>query len=293
VVAEGPLPDGGTALDFDDDGALEARFDGPPLDGTRLPVLEIGLERNAGRELSFRVLGYGADPANDAVAEGGAAAHCPAGQVHKVGTPFNITPRARPPRVLLVQPADGAQLVPAALISALVLFSTTIDEGSLVGNVQLRDPAGHAIPLTFTVETLRVTGSPFRDDQRTLLTLHFALPSNMGTDGRHRIEIGVGVRSIAGRALDQDPATPEGDAFASHFFAPELVGGGQPCDQCPAGYGCVPESPGCVPLLACPAQCPARSVCDNGQNQCVPDCRAYGLCFDTALRCDEDTGLCR
>lgn len=292
VSAAGPLEDGGTAVDVDGDGVLEARFDGPPLDGARLPVLEVGLARNADRELAFRVLGLSAG--GETVAEGGAAARCPAGQVRKVGTPFNIAPRARPPRVLLVQPADGAQLVPLALISALVVFSTTIDEGSLDGQVRLLDPDGREVPLTLTLETLVVTGSPFSRDERTLLTLGFHLPMNMGTEARHTIELGTGIRSTAGHALDQDPSTPAPDAFVSHFFAPGLVGGGpEPCDQCPEGYGCVPEHPGCVPILACPAECPPLSICDADQQQCVPDCRAYGFCGDATRTCEERTGLCR
>lgn len=292
VSAAGPLAGGGTAADTDGDGVLEARFDGPPLDGARLPVLEVGLERNADRELTYRVIGQ--DAAGEPVAEGGAAASCPAGQVRKVGTPFNIAPRARPPRVLLVQPADGAQLVPISLVSALVVFSTTIAEGSLAGQVRLLDTQGAEIPLTLALETLVVTGSPFSRDERSLLTLGFHLPPNRGEDGRHTLELGTGIRSTAGLALDQDPTTPDTDPFVSHFFAPELVGGGpDPCEQCPEGYGCVAEHPGCAPILACPAECQPLSVCDAEQRQCVPDCRAYGLCYDASQTCEEATGLCR
>jgi hypothetical protein len=199
--------------------------------------------------------------------------------------------------VLLVQPADGTEKVPSSLISALVLFSTTIDESSLADNVQLLHPDGGSVPVTFTLETLVVAGSPFSRDERTLLSVGFKLPPVLDPEGRFTLKIGAGVRSTADLALDQDPSTPEPEPFSSHFFAPfpdgGIGGGPKPCDRCPEGYGCVSENPGCVPMLACPETCPALSVCDDQEKQCVPDCRAYGLCFDPSLTCEQDTGLCR
>ena len=127
VTAAGPLAGGGTAVDFDGDGELEVVFTAPPLDGSALPILEVGLRHNADRELAYRVLGYPADaalePAN-AIALGGVTASCAAGESRKVGTPFNLRAVARPPKVILVLPPDGATNVPFNLKAVTVMLTS-------------------------------------------------------------------------------------------------------------------------------------------------------------------------
>jgi hypothetical protein len=144
VVAEGPLPGGGTAVDWDADGQLEARFAGPPL-GDALPVLEIGLSQNVGRDLRFRVLGY-PEGATRVVGAGGAEARISSGEVRRVGVPFSLAPWARPPRVLLMLPAQGVE-APSLLAEVNAVLSTTVGAESLDGHIRLFDPLGQPVAI--------------------------------------------------------------------------------------------------------------------------------------------------
>jgi hypothetical protein len=296
VTAAGPQPGGGTALDSDGDGVLEVMLGLQLSVQSSLPVLEIGLEANAGRALDFRILGVAKDGdplagPEQAVAAGGVSARVPRGEVHQVGTPFNLTPRARPPRVLLVLPADGAE-APYTLRSFIAVLSTTVREQSLAGNVSLIDESlSEPVPgLKTKLETLVVAGSAYGREERSLLTVDFpALPDERG----FRIQIGPGIESTVGRRFDQDPSTSSEDAFVSRFHAPRAVGGGMEC-KCPDGYRCHDTIPlACVPIVSCSSGCGGGLVCDAQLQQCVEDCRTFNLCFDTKATCDPATGLCR
>ena len=289
VDAEGPLPGEGTALDWDDDGQLEVRFAGPPL-GDALPVLEIGLSANADRDLRFRVLGY-PQSATRVVGAGGAEARVAPGEVRRVGVPFSLAPWARPPRVLLVLPAQGVK-APAVLAEVNAVLSTTVRPESLPGNVRLLDPLGRSLRIAPSVETLVVSDSTFGQQERSLLVIAFAEP--LLHEGDYRVEIGPGLQSSAGRAFDQDAGTAGEQGFSSSFYYKGAeAGGGEPCEQCPPGYGCRPSGVGCAPLLSCSGLCPGGQVCDAGQQQCVEDCRVSGFCLHTARTCDPASGLCR
>ena len=255
----------------------------------------IGVERNAERELLYRVFGFpqaGAPEASRPVAEGGTRATIGRGEVRRVGAPFNLTPWARPPRVLLVLPADGAK-VSGSLVSITVVLSTTVDPQTIADNVSLVRPDAKRLQVTAAVKTLVVAGGAFGKDgreERSLLTLEF---DALHLDGVYRVSVGPGIRSSTGRAFDQDPSTSAEDPFESTFRFGLAVGGGEPCDACPDGYGCHDTRPGCVPLLTCAVGCPEGLVCDDAQSQCVQDCRIVGLCVGAAPRCDQQSGLCR
>lgn len=295
VSQAGPLPGGGTAVDWDGDKTLEARFDGVQVPDDALPVLEVGLEQNTDRELDFRVLGFGPGVAQGAgqersVAEGGASARVSAGQVRRVGAPFNLTSRARPPKVVLVVPSEGATvLVP--LVSVIAVLSTTVKTATVAGHVRLVDPKGKAVSLSAVkVETMVVVTGAVSREERSLVTLEFPGLSERGT---YEVRIGPGIESSTGKRFDQNPATATEEGFVGRFTWEISAGGGKPCDSCPAGYLCHPTLPGCIPEVSCAAGCGTGQVCDPTQKQCVADCRTIGLCFDTKKTCDPKTGLCR
>jgi len=291
VSLPGPLAGGGTAVDWDGDGVLEVRFEGPSP-GSELPVLEIGVGANAGRDLAFRIFGFsstGETALDRATGEGGASVVVAAGEVRRVGAPFNLTPRARPPRVLMALPADGATL--PSLASVTAVLSTTVKAETLAGHVELLDPEGKTVPVTTTVETATVAGTAFGKEERSVLSV---LVPSLLLRGSYELRIGPGIESSTGQRFDQDPATDAEESFVSHLESQGAPGGGgEPCDACPAGYLCEKDPLRCVPVLRCSAGCPQGLVCDPAQAQCVEDCRRYGLCFDPSAACDAQIGLCR
>ncbi|MBI5478215.1 MAG: hypothetical protein HY906_05125 [Deltaproteobacteria bacterium] len=297
VSVPGPTRGGGTAVDFDGDGELEVLFQAP-LQGPALPILEVGLSHNADRELSYRVLGFPAGVATEpenAIALGGVQASCPAGEVRKVGTPFNLRAVARPPKVILVLPPDGATEVPPNLRSVTVVFSTTVTAASLAGAVRLVGPDGADRAITSALDTLTYAGEGGIDEQRSLLTVDLVdaiEPAGPGAD-TFTVVVGPGISSTTGRAFDQDPATAAADGFTSHFqIGSGVGGGGHPCDSCSSGYLCNDDETGCVPALDCARGCEAGFVCDPGSAQCLEDCRLYGACAAPGLTCEAQTGLC-
>ncbi|HEY3356458.1 MAG TPA: hypothetical protein VGQ83_24620 [Polyangia bacterium] len=290
VTAPGPTEGGGTAADLDGDGVLEVLFQAPPLGGPELPILELGLAHNAGRELTFRVLGFPAgadlDPAR-AVAIGGVTATVAPGEVRRVGTPFNLRAAARPPKVVLALPPDGAADVPQNLRAVTVMLSTVVDAASAAAATRVLAPDGHALTLTTALDTLSYASAGGAAEQRSLLTL--TLAEGLTLPGQYTIAVGPGIVSALGRRFDQDPATLAEDGFTSRFTAALTVGGGgHPCEMCTAGYECDAAETGCVPLLDCAAACAPAYVCDPAAAVCVEDCRTYGACD-----CDPQTGLCR
>ena len=294
VSRAGPLPGGGTAVDWDGDKLLEARFDGVTVRGDALPVLEIGLEDNADRELDFRILGFGDKTAagsgqERSVAEGGTSATVARGQIRRIGAPFNLTSRARPPRVLLVVPPEGSKVL-VNLVSVVAVLSTTVKPQTVTGNVQLLDPKRKPIALSSVkVETTIVASGAFSREERSLVTMEF---SGLIVDGTHEVRIGPGIVSSTGLRFDQNPETAAEDAHVSRFLFDLAVGGGKPCDSCPSGYTCHPTLPGCVPVVLCLAGCPKGLVCDTAQQQCVADCRVVDFCFETDQSCDVKSGIC-
>jgi hypothetical protein len=286
----GPLPGGGTALDWDGDGKLDVRFSAV-APGPELPVLEVGVGDNAGRDLVFRIFGFSSTEETDtdlAAGQGGASVAVPAGEVRRVGAPFNLTPRARPPQVLLVLPADGVK-VPANLGSITAVLSTAVKPESLAGNVRLISPKGVVVAVEVKSELATVASTTFSKEQRSVLSITF--PPFAEWQGSYELQIGPGISSLAGKRFDQDPQTPTEEPFVSHFTVEGETGGGSPCDACPAAYLC-DEAKRCLPVLGCAAGCNKGLVCDSAQGQCVQDCRGYGLCFDPAALCDAKTGLC-
>jgi hypothetical protein len=299
VTAPGPLSGGGTAVDFDGDGELEVVFTAPPLTGPTLPILEVGLRHNAGRELAYRVLGFPAgatvEPAN-AVAFGGVSATCAPGEVQRVGTPFNLRAVARPPQVVLVLPPDGAADVPVSLRSVTIMFSTTLAPDGVAGAIHLLDSDGVPVAATASVATLTYAVEAGLTEQRSLVTLELdqGIAPPLGPDpATFTVAVDATVVSTAGRSFDQDPATAVADGFTSHFQVRGEVGGGQPCDLCPTGYGCDEAGTGCLPLLDCSGGCGPGFVCAAAADLCVEDCRLYGLCAAAGAQCEAETGLCR
>jgi hypothetical protein len=293
VSAPGPTAGGGTAVDFDGDGVLEVVFQ-TPLAGPELPILELGLPHNAGRDLTFRVLGFGAGVApapQSAVAVGGVSARVAAGEVRKVGTPFNLLAAARPPRVVLCLPPDGTPAVPLNLAAITLMFSTTVDEATAVAAARVVAPDGQTLPTVATLETLSYAAAGGTTERRSLLTL--ALAGALTEPGDYVIEVAPGVVSTAGRRFDQDPSTPAEDGFVSRFqIGSGVGGGGHPCELCTTGYVCNDTGTGCLPVLDCAAGCGAGFVCDPAPGFCVEDCRGYGACVDPAATCDAATGRC-
>ena len=283
--------DGGTASDWDDDGELEAVFDPVALAGEALPVLEIGLEHNADRLLQYRAYGYGADAPvvpDQAAAMGGASASCPAGEVRKVGVPFNLRSWVLPPRVVLALPADGT-VVPAALVSVTLIFSATIDEASVTENVGIKGPDGNPVKLAPQLETMLKPGAGAVPERRSLLRIDFTPTAQ--SNGAYELRVETGLKSTAGRGFDQDPTTPAAEPFTTHFRVEEGSWGGK-CVWCPEGYVCHDTLNGCVPELECVGGCAAGSVCDPASGWCVEDCRAFKTCPSPSMTCDEKTGLC-
>jgi hypothetical protein len=295
----GALPGGGVAVDLDGDGDLEVVFELPTLTGPELPILEIGLAHNAGRELSFQVLGFAADdPAGSppdptrAVALGGVTAVVADGETRQVGTPFNLRAAARPPKVVLALPPDGATGVPIRLGSATVMFSTTVDAASAAAHARLVAPDGTTVPTTATLDTLTYAGAGGVTEKRSLLTL--ALADVIDQQGDYVVTVDPGVVSTLGRRFDQDPTTAAEDGFTSRFQVGAGVGGGtHPCDACGVGYVCNASETACEPVLDCQAGCGPAFVCDAAQSLCVEDCRVYGACAAAGASCDPATGLCR
>jgi hypothetical protein len=147
VTTAGSLPGGGTAVDWDGDGVLEARFEGPPLGRDALPVLELGVNENVDCPLTFRVFGLppGDSELDHAAGEGGASASVSSGEIRRVGAPFNLTPRARPPRVLLVIPPEGAE-VRANLLSIAAVLSVSTARSRRVKQWRMRGLLPSSVP---------------------------------------------------------------------------------------------------------------------------------------------------
>jgi hypothetical protein len=288
----GKLEGGGTAQDWDGDGKLEVVFDPLSLRGDELPVLEIGLEHNAGRLLHYRAFGYDEGAAikpDQAAAMGGAAASSTPGEVRKVGMPFNLRSWVLPPRVVLALPADGAQ-VPGNLISVTLIFSATIDKASLKGNITIEGPGGESLTLDPTLETMLKPGAGSVPERRSLLRVDFTPPSY--GDGTYKLRVGTGLKSTAGRTFDQDPSTTKAEPFTSRFTILARSGGSK-CTWCPEGYVCHDTLNGCVPEQTCKGGCVKGSVCDTSVGWCVEDCRPFEVCPAPSMTCDAKSGLCK
>ncbi len=295
VEGPGLLEGGGTAEDWDDDGVLEVRFETTALNTERLPILEIGLTDNSGKELSFIILGFppGGDLEREqAAAAGAVSASCPAGESHKVGIPFNLKASHRPPRVVLVLPPDGTSEPLFDLGSVAVVLSTTVDEKSAAEHFKVITSGGDIVATTLKEETLIASAGGDAHERRSLLTLTI---EDMLKPGRYTVEVDPGMMSTAGRRFDQDHSTPEEEGFVSHFTMENegIIGGGEPCESCPVGFGCEEGRRGCVPLMGCGGGCQTGFICHQGQDLCVEDCRVLGVCADPTIPCDPGSGLCQ
>ncbi len=285
VDQAGAREDGSTAVDLDGDGELEVLFTAQ-VGGDELPILEIGLAENSGRELDFLIYGFEESSSlepTEALALGGVAATCPSGDVVKVGAPFNLRSWARPPQVVLVLPPDGG--VAEELLSVSVLLSTTVDEASAVANSQVLDPDGVAVPGELAVEDALVG----QDEARSVLTFAFEQALD---DGEYSVQVGPDIFSSAGESFDQDLTTVEEEPFRSSFWSTSGSWGYEPCEECPDGYACDEDNTGCVPVLDCSDGCWDGYACDPELGYCVEDCRVYEACLEPGTSCDESTGLC-
>lgn len=292
VDRPGAREGGGTAVDWDGDGKLEVIFklDYASLPDGELPVLEIGLEGNTDRKLEFRVLGFrtSADSKPDqAVAMGGVSASCPQGDLCQIGIPFNLRSSARPPRVVVVLPADGA-VVPTNLVAVSVMFSTLVEEKTLQGNVSIVDPDGSPVAATLSLESLVYPAVMNVQESRSLLQIQ---NEPFIKDGQYEIRVSPGIESTTGLPFDQDPSTPAADPFVSRFRFEALSGGGG-CVECPEGFECDDKLGGCVPMKRCDAGCIKGFVCEPTSGLCVEDCRPYGVCASPTSRCEMASGLC-
>ena len=297
VTSAGPRSAGGVATDWNGDGRLEVVFSTDHAVGQDFPVLEIGLGDNGDRDLEFRVLGFGVDPAAvptaRPVAYGGTTLR-PSNAAVKLGVPFDLRPEARAPAVVLVLPPDGTG-VPSTLASVTLAFSTVLDEGTL-GAIHVSGPSGdRAIQITAETATLS-KGTPI-EEKRSVLTLRF-VPATLLDDGEYAISVGSGVLSAAGLA-----AAPFSSRFAVGALDVPSIGcdGGTPCagDSSPDASvsGSFPDAgagdsfPG--PSLSTGyCACTGGWVCDSDWQDCIPSCQAYG-CASAGTVCDGQSGLCR
>lgn len=288
VASEGPTAGGGDAKDYDGDGRLEVLFHSPKVAG-RLPVLQINLEANAGRALSFLLYGLPEPdaPLTDAVALGVASGTCEAGKTCQVGVPFNLKPSLAAPRVILVSPPDDPNRlnpVSSQIIAVSAILSTLVDADSARAHARVLGPSGKVASVKVMVDevALSLGGETAR---RTNLTFQLEPPLETGL---HTIEIGPGLVSAAGRRFDQNPATVQEDGFKSAFVA-KMAPAANGC-HCERGYVCNQKLFGCQPAASCPASCVAAYVCDPAQQVCVEDCRVLSVCPSA---CDQGSGLCR
>ena len=293
VTAAGPTGGGGTAIDWDQDGVLEVSFVTDKGAFDPLPVLEIGLSSNSGRDLEFSVLGYNGSATHqlvDAAALGRVTARCNAGEVRTVGMPFNLRASARPPRVIMMLPTDGDVNVPTTLAYISLVFSTRVTETSLAAEVQLVGDRQGAI-----VSRLVLTDAVFVDagnvsDRRSVLQI---FPTWDPLGDSYTLTVGTGVKSDAGRRLDQVPDRPGAEPFVGWFSVPPTIGGPPGGGECPEGYVSVDGGDSCAPIPSCNAGCGTGFVCDTASATCVDDCRLFGGCPIPGSTCDLDSGLCR
>jgi hypothetical protein len=287
VDQPGPTSGGGEAADRDSDGELEVVFTtGPVPESDDLPVLEIGLEDNADRELSFQVLGYAADgelTLENALGLGASAASCGSGQTCRVGTPFNLLARARAPRVVWVMPPDGTMDVPKNLAYVTAVFSTTVVEETVAPNMTLAGREGHVPATTAELRDVVYGAPPDLQEVRSMLRLILDEPLQ---DRRYDLEIGPGIVGTNDLRFDQRQ-DEEGENPFTSVFGNEVDALG-----CPDGYEWDDEYEGCVFTPDCATACEPGYVCDSVALQCVEDCRIYQGCIRIGETCSDDTGLC-
>jgi hypothetical protein len=275
-----PSESDGEAVDWDQDGEIEVVLTSPPLDGAELPVLQIGVSSNAGRDLEYRVLGFPANSAlaaDTAVALGGVTHACARGNTCRVGAPFNLRASARPPRVVTVAPPDGIATVPPNLAYVAVVFSTTVDEETVASNVTFVGTLGHEPATTAIVQEVL-----YESERRSLLQLSIEEDLN---DEPYVLTVSPGIVGANGREFDQDPTTKAEDGFVATFGTERGVG----TFGCPDGYE--EGVDGCEPSGTCLLHgCPDGYVC--GGVGCIEDCRVFGACAQPGATCSADTGLC-
>lgn len=293
VEQPGKRSSGGIAVDWDQDGELEVIFEVTVPKASTLPVLEIGLEHNANKQIEFRIFGFSAEHDMDKgnmVACGSVTTLCDVGKTHRVGTPFNLLAKARRPKVVMVLPPDQEE-VPRNTAAAFVMFSTMVETSSLEGNVSILKPDQTVLPVSLNLETMVFPSQDGTQEDRSWLEIFFEQELVHGT---YSLNILPGIESSAGNVFDQDPTTSEPDNFASQFDAyVEPVGGGYgDCAYCTSDQVCHPVKLVCVPALDCSFGCESGFVCDPNENLCVEDCRVYGMCADEHSQCDEETGFC-
>ncbi len=287
VTKPGKRSSGGTALDIDDDGVLEVLF--VTAVDNDLPVLELDLEANAGRELDIKALGLGSDDAvslDAARALGGATVSAPVGKVTEIGVPFNLRSFYRAPRVVLSYPPDGGSL-PVSVTSLTVVFSTPIDASSLANHVLLHCSGQGDVATTATLKDAVFVDLGGAQATRSQLDLELGVPL-LGDPCTLRV--GPGIISTWSKSFDQHPDHPGADAYEITFTPPGVASGGN-CSSCPDGTYCDAVSERCKSYLDCSNGCAPGLLCDNS-GTCVDDCRVYGTCPRFDERCDEATGLC-
>lgn len=297
ITAPGRLPDGGEARDVDGDGLLEAVLPGPAIVGNELPILQVDLRDNIGRELQYRAYGFASVEETDleaAVAFGGASVSCPEGQVCKKGLPFNLKAAARPPRVILAMPADGTRDVPRDIVAVSAILSTTAEPDSVRAHSRVVGPDGSVASVAVMVSEVSFSEAG-ESALRTSITFKLGSPLPIGA---YAIEVGPGIVSNRGLSFDQDPSNATEDGFVGHFVAiqPNSANLGCWATSCEEGYVCDEMLQGCVPVRRCassPDWCPSGFVCSPAAKVCVDDCRLFGLCADAARTCSAASGLCQ
>ena len=289
VTSAGKRPGGGEARDWDGDGKLEIVF--AQASASTGKTLEVGLGDNEDRLLEFRVAGYSDDQSTRPIAYGDTTTTPVPGAINKLGVSFNLRPEARPPQVILVLPPDGTKDVPGSLAAVTIAFSTTVDASSL-GGATLSGPNG-TVAVEAKLETITLRKGDPLEEQRSVLNLR--LPTLV--EGLYQLRVAAPLVSSAGRAFDQDPRTPDADAFTSSFEVKWSVGIPPQCN-CAAPYVCQDEPGGgwsCAFGPTCSDGCANANatdpvwICDPAAQECVEDCRKAQLC---ALTCDTATGLC-
>lgn len=245
----------------DQDPALELVAVVAPKAG-RLPLVRVARGALTASRIDVRVLGTDEASGRNRAFGRLSGISFPEVGVRSYDVPFDLIPSELPLRVLDVSPRDG-EYVPACQPEVLlVVFSRAVDPTSVAGQVSVSGLEG-APELSVEGPLLRVAGS---------------VPGPA-----YRLQVGTGVRDLAGGGLDQQPLVAGAQAYAEDFSVtcagprslPEWCVGGQ-TGYCPGPdgtYVCTPEGCGYPPCDD--GDCGDGASCREGV--CRPDC-VGGLC---------------
>jgi len=303
-----------TAVNTDQDSALELVVQKDVASDSSLPLVRLLPGSNLDCTFSITARGW---KGTQVTALGGAASvRFRQGSHEDLPVPFNLRAGFRAPRVVISQPHDGQQDVPAALGQVYLAFSrpVTVDPQSSQLSVVYDAAGGLAVPGSWQLSSTKVyeLGMP---ETRTVATLKLAASCPSLSPGSYRIEASTKIVDSSGNRLDQDAGTTQPDPFTASF----TISGtptGSPCGATPGtcasdkdcgslqGFVCQLDATGgslgkCVPGttdcagIQCETQkgyiCIMGSDGSDGHATCVPDCRVFG-CGSNAF-CQQD-GTC-